>query len=156
MAGRGGLRRTSWKPGVKVPGRGRPKGSRDVVPRSEKASIRDIAADIILNHPDVIRESLMRGFAASPPKSLPYLTLAASLIGEGIEQKLQVTGPDGGPVQLEAVQTEQLRLQVRERLTRLLEASSVIDVTPRVPPLVGGNGNGNGNGNGQRSIVTST
>ena len=156
MPGTGGRRRTTWKKGDNVPRQGRGKGARDIVPRSEKASIRAIAADIIVNHPDVIRESLMRGFQASPPKSLPYLTLAAALVGEAIDQRVQVTGPDGGPLQIEAVRAEELRAQVRERLARLIGTKPVIDVPALVPHHPTVDGNGNGNGNGSRPVITST
>jgi hypothetical protein len=150
MAGKGGRKRTTWRKGH-TPGRiSKPKGAKDVIPRSEKASIRAIAADIILNQPDVIRESLMRGFQASPPKSLPYLTLAATLIGEAIDQRVQVTGPDGGPIQLEAVRTEQLRAEVRERLTKLIEHHPVIEVKALAPTEA------NAGGNGHRTHDTST
>jgi hypothetical protein len=64
-----------------LPGEGgRKKGSRDKVPRSFKASVRAIFEDIASMKPKVIRNAIVEGLKAPPPKSFPYLQLAATYL----------------------------------------------------------------------------
>ena len=72
----GGKRSTSWKPG-QAPKSHRPKGAKDKVPRSLKASIRAICRAIGTEKPEVIERALLEGIKARPPKSFQYLQLWA-------------------------------------------------------------------------------
>lgn len=56
---------------------GRKKGSKDKIPRSVKASMRAIFEDIATNDPQVIRDAMIKGLTAPPPKSFSYLQLMA-------------------------------------------------------------------------------
>ena len=76
---RGGRTRTSWTPAT-APRGGRKKGSRDLIPRSLKASVARVLADLVATEPDLIRRALRRGLAAPPPISLPYLRMAAEYL----------------------------------------------------------------------------
>jgi hypothetical protein len=61
-----------------LPGEGgRKKGSKDKVPRTFKASVRAIFAEIASTKPKLIRNAIVEGLKAPPPKSLPYLQLGA-------------------------------------------------------------------------------
>lgn len=66
---------------------GRKKGSKDKVPRTFRASVRAIFAEIASTKPKVIRKAIVKGLKASPPKSFPYLQLGALYLdGKPIEQ----------------------------------------------------------------------
>jgi hypothetical protein len=56
---------------------GRPSGIQEAVPRSVKASVRAILAEVVADEPTLLREAIRRGLAAPPPKSFPYLQMAA-------------------------------------------------------------------------------
>ena len=56
---------------------GRKPGSRDEVPRTLKASIKRVYEEIAAEDPALIRRALEQGLRAEPPKSYPYLQLAA-------------------------------------------------------------------------------
>ncbi len=62
------------------PGPGRPRGSRDKIPRALKASIRQVFEDIASEDPELIRAAVRAGLTAPPPKSFPYLQLAAAYV----------------------------------------------------------------------------
>ncbi len=56
---------------------GRKKGSKDKIPRSVKASIATIYEEIASDTPEIIRDAIVRGLKAPPPKSFPYVNLGA-------------------------------------------------------------------------------
>ena len=58
-------------------GPGRPKGSRDKVPRSVKASLLQIYTTLETDHPDLFQSAIIDGLRAKPPASFPYLQLWA-------------------------------------------------------------------------------
>jgi hypothetical protein len=79
----GGSRSTTWdaETAVEIGKRGgRPLGAKDKVPRSVKASIKKIFEEIGSTDRELIREAIMRGIQAEPPKSFPYLQLAAAYV----------------------------------------------------------------------------
>lgn len=61
-------------------GPGRPKGSRDKIPRSFRASVAQLYRDLADEQPELYRDAIERGLRSEPPKSFPYLQLAASYI----------------------------------------------------------------------------
>jgi hypothetical protein len=73
----GGRRSTTWKKGEKPPKRspGRPKGSKDVVPRTFKGTIKRIFEDVATENPEVIHAAILKGLKAPAPKSFAYLQL---------------------------------------------------------------------------------
>ena len=74
------------------PGPGRPKGSRDKVFRTFKASVRTIFLDVAENDPALLREAIILGIQATPPKSFPYLQLAAHYLDRKPVERLQIKG----------------------------------------------------------------
>lgn len=79
-----------FRPGA--PGPGRPKGSRDKVPRTFKASVRAIFAEVAEEQPALLRDAILRGIQADPPKSYPYLQLAAHYLDGKPAERPQVVG----------------------------------------------------------------
>lgn len=73
-----------------APGPGRPSGSPDTVPRRVKASIRTVLQDIVTDDPALIRDAIVKGLRAPPPKSFPYLQLAAAYVDGKPADKLQI------------------------------------------------------------------
>jgi len=80
---------------------GRKKGSKDAVPRSFKASIKAVFADVASTDPALITRAIRKGLAAAPPKSFPYLQLAAYYI-------------DGKPAETVRVQPDLSKLSDEE------------------------------------------
>ena len=70
----GGRRSTTWTKGQG----GKPKGAKDTVPRSQKASIVAIMREIVEEKPEAIKAALERGLTAAAPRSFAYLSLAAA------------------------------------------------------------------------------
>ena len=58
-------------------GPGRPKGSKDSVPRTVRASVKSVLEEIATDHRDDIREAILKGIKSRPPASLRYIELAA-------------------------------------------------------------------------------
>jgi hypothetical protein len=94
----------------------------------EKASIKKIIKDLATTEPELFREAIIAGLLAPPPRSFPYLALAAAYLdGKPV---------DGDPpiqqiVDLSALSRDELRDRA-ERLVRLLKSPTdhdVIDVT---------------------------
>lgn len=114
---------------------GRPKRSKDKVPRGVRGSILAIAQHIATNNPEVIRKALINGFAARPPHSFPYLQLVAAYIDGRPAEKLEIAG------RME-VQYSQAAQAFKERLTHLatlrqvraLPEGSVVEGTATVAP----------------------
>lgn len=75
-----------------APGPGRPKGSRDKVPRTFKASVRAIFAEVAAEQPGLLRDAILRGIQADPPKSYPYLQLAAHYLDGKPAERPHLTG----------------------------------------------------------------
>lgn len=57
--------------------RGRPKGAKDKVPRSFKASVRRVYEELGSSDPTLLMDAVRRGLKAAPPKSYQYLQLGA-------------------------------------------------------------------------------
>lgn len=62
------------------PRAGRPKGSRDKIPRSFKTSVRALFEEVANQKPDLLKSTIERGLKAAAPKSFQYLQLAAYYI----------------------------------------------------------------------------
>ena len=60
-------------------GPGRPKGSKDSIPRTFRASIKKVFEDIATTEPKLIKKAVREGLASVPPKSFAYVQLAAPL-----------------------------------------------------------------------------
>jgi hypothetical protein len=78
-----------WIP--KGPRHGRQPGSRNKVDpntpiggttlaKIEKASVKRILKDIVGTQPELLRDAIIQGLAAPPPRSFPYIALAASYL----------------------------------------------------------------------------
>jgi len=62
------------------------------VPRTFKASVRAIFIDVAENDPALLREVIIRGIQANPPKSFSYLQLAAHYLDGKPVERLQIKG----------------------------------------------------------------
>ncbi len=102
----------------------------------QKASIARILREIVVTEPEMIRAALVEGISAPPPKSFPYLMMAASYLdGKPID-----LDPDAGrnSHDLSGLSNEELISRATaavERMRRELrvapaEQHPVIDVTP--------------------------
>lgn len=70
---------TTW---VKGQG-GKPKGAKDHVPRSFKASLRAVYDEVLSEDPDILKAAVIRGLRARKPKeAFPYVRIFAELQGE--------------------------------------------------------------------------
>ena len=99
--------------------------------RLEKASIKRILKDLATTDPELFREAIIAGLQAPPPRSYPYLCLAAAYIdGKPIDAE----PPIEHIVDLSALSRDELRDRA-ERLVHLLKGEStstglaVIDAT---------------------------
>ena len=63
-----------------IPRPGRPRGSKDKVPRSAKASIAAIFREVASDNPELIREAVIKGLQSEPPKSFGYLQLLSAYV----------------------------------------------------------------------------
>jgi hypothetical protein len=77
-----------------APGPGRPPGALNKVPPTVKASVRAVFQDIVADEPTLIRDAILKGLHAPPPKSFPYLQLAAAYVDGKPADKLQVRNYD--------------------------------------------------------------
>ena len=87
--------------------KGRPKGSKDVVPRTRKASIKDVLQEVAIANRGEIRAAILKGINAKPPHSLRYVEVIAHYLdgkpadtvtikGQAILPPLQIfLHPDG-------------------------------------------------------------
>jgi len=73
-------------------GRGRPKGTKNIVPPSFKASLKKIFKDIATEDPAMLRKALEDGLSAKPPYSFQYLQLAAHYIDGKPSDKVEHDG----------------------------------------------------------------
>jgi len=73
---------------------GRPKGTKDLIPRGHRAGIRAVLRELIAEQPETFRRALLRGLKSPPPHSARYLDLAALYL-------------DGRPLQTVELQTRQ-------------------------------------------------
>ncbi len=56
---------------------GRKPGSKNKIPRTFNASVRAICEEVASDSPEIIKNALIKGLKADPPKSFQYLQLAA-------------------------------------------------------------------------------
>jgi hypothetical protein len=84
-----GLKRTA--------GPGRPKGSKDAVPKSFKASIKRVFEDLATDEPDLIRAAVLRGLRGRPRESFPYVQLAAHYIDGKPADTVKLESPHASP-----------------------------------------------------------
>jgi hypothetical protein len=61
-------------------GPGRPRGSRNKVPLSVKASIKAVLEEVAVSNRDEIREAILKGIRSRPPHSLRYLEVVAHYV----------------------------------------------------------------------------
>ncbi|MBI3988856.1 MAG: hypothetical protein HY347_04485 [candidate division NC10 bacterium] len=88
------VRRTSWPKGVSGNPQGRPKGAKDHVPRSVKASIKAVFEELGQTDYETWKEAIRRTLAKGGRDAFPYFQLAAYYL-------------DGKPVETVKVQTPQ-------------------------------------------------
>jgi len=78
-------------------GPGRPKGSKDRVTRTFKASIRQVFEEIASEDPDLIKTAVLRGLRGRPRESFPYVQLAAHYIDGKPADTVEVKSKSGSP-----------------------------------------------------------
>lgn len=107
--------RTTWKPGEG----GKPKGAKDEVPRSFKASIRAVYEKLQHERPEMFVNAIERGLTSRRPKeAFPYVKLFAELLGE-MKQQVEVSG---------ALDVTQARESISSRIARLASRIGTGDV----------------------------
>ena len=74
---------------------GKPKGAKDKLPRSFKASVAAIFAEVASADPGLIRSAIEKGLKSSPPRSYQYLALAGAYIDGKPKDVIQHENPDG-------------------------------------------------------------
>ena len=72
-------------------GPGRPKGSKDSIPRTFRASIKKVFEDIASTEPTLIEKAVRAGLASAPPKSFAYVQLAAHYLDGKPTDKVDLT-----------------------------------------------------------------
>lgn len=73
-------------------GPGRPKGARNKVPASFKASIKKVFEDVATDDPELIKAAVLRGLKGKPRESFPFLQLAAHYIDGKPADTVNVNG----------------------------------------------------------------
>jgi hypothetical protein len=73
-------------------GPGRPRGCRDKVPKSFKASIKHVFEDIAATDPALIRKAILKGLKGRPREAFPYVQLAAAYIDGKPADTVNITG----------------------------------------------------------------
>ena len=100
--------------------------------RVKAASVKRILKEIVGIEPDLIRAAIIDGLSAPPPRSFPYIALAAAYLdGKPIDAE--------PPIQAIADLSELTNEQLRERAALLaahfrgeVQEEGVIDVVPEV------------------------
>lgn len=93
MAGRGNianLKRTA--------GPGRPKGSKNKVPATVKASIKAVFEQIASDDPQMIKDAILKAIRGKPRDAFPYLQLAAHYIDGKPSDVLKLGTDEDGPL----------------------------------------------------------
>ena len=93
--------------GLRRGGPGRPRGSRNKVPPSVKASVKEVLEELAVSNRDEIRNAILKGINSKPPHSLRYIEVIAHYVdgkpadtvtikGNAILPPLQIfLSPDG-------------------------------------------------------------
>jgi hypothetical protein len=79
------------------PGPGRPKGRKNRVPKSFKASIKAVLELIATDDPALIEKAVRRGLNGRPRESFPFIQLAAHYIDGKPADTIQVKSKTGAP-----------------------------------------------------------
>ena len=96
----------------------------------EKASIKRIMKDLATTEPELFRDAIIAGLLAPPPRSFPYIALAAAYLdGKPVDAGTHRELDTSLPIDLSSLSREQLGERA-EKLVRMLKASDeVIDAT---------------------------
>lgn len=73
-------------------GPGRPKGSRNKMPRSLKASIVKVLEMVVDTNPELIKKAVLRGLAGKPRESFPFLQMAAHYLDGKPKESIDLNG----------------------------------------------------------------
>lgn len=76
-------------------GPGRPKGRKNEVPKSFKASIKQVFENIATDDPELIKTAVLRGLKGKPREAFPFLQLAAHYIDGKPADTVNVNGAQG-------------------------------------------------------------
>lgn len=74
-------------------GPGRPKGSKDSIPKSVKASVRSVLEEVAQQHQADIKTAIVKGINAKPPASLRYLEVMAHYLDGKPAETVKLKGP---------------------------------------------------------------
>jgi hypothetical protein len=103
----------------------------NAVARAKRASILKIAREVATTHEEDIRQAILDGIHAPPPRSFPYLALLFDrLEGKAVDATTMQEMNSTPQVDLTQLTTDQLRervLQIAKRLTEPEEPPVVID-----------------------------
>ena len=73
-------------------GPGRPKGSKDKVPRTFKASIKAAFEKIASDDPQLVEDAILKGLRGRPREAFHYVQLAAYYLDGKPKEQLEVSG----------------------------------------------------------------
>lgn len=76
---------------------GRPKGSRDKVTRTFKASIKHVFEEVATEDPELIRTAVLRGLRGRPREAFPYVQLAAFYLDGKPAETIKLNAPPMQP-----------------------------------------------------------
>jgi hypothetical protein len=74
--------------------RGRPKGAKDVVPKSVKASVKEVLEEIAVSNRDEIRAAILKGIKSTPPHSLRYVEVIAHYTDGKPAETVKIKAPN--------------------------------------------------------------
>jgi hypothetical protein len=73
---------------------GRPRGSKDSVPRAVRTCIREVCQDIATDDPALVRQAFEQGLRSRPPKSFQYLQLYAHYTSGKPKEQIEISTPE--------------------------------------------------------------
>jgi hypothetical protein len=79
-------------------GPGRPKGCKNKVPATFKASIKKVFEDIATEDPELIKNAVLKGLRGKPRESFPYVQIAAHYIDGKPADVVKLGTDEEGPL----------------------------------------------------------
>jgi hypothetical protein len=79
--------------GLRRGGPGRPKGRKNKVPPSVKASVKEVLEEVAGNNREEIRAAILKGINSKPPHSLRYVEVIAHYVDGKPAETVKLKGP---------------------------------------------------------------
>lgn len=78
-------------------GPGRPRGARNKIPGSFKASVRDVFEQIATADPELVKAAILRGLKGTPREAFAYVQLAAFYLDGKPADTVNINSPNQAP-----------------------------------------------------------